>query len=68
MLLGVHALAHARPLFKRIALPGVMAGGRVAGEQAQEPVWLVRALLLLFFAAFAVFLARELERIAGALP
>lgn len=32
-----------------------------------EPVWLVRIVILLFFAAFAVFLAREVRSVVEGL-
>ena len=34
----------------------------------EEPVWLVRIVLLLFFVGFAAFLAREVYNFVQALP
>lgn len=35
-------------------------------DRIDEPVWLVRIVLLLFLVGFAAFLAREMERIVEA--
>jgi hypothetical protein len=35
---------------------------------AQEPVWLVRAVLILFLVGFAAFLAREIVNFMRSLP
>ncbi len=34
-----------------------------AGDPVEEPVWLVRAVLVLFLIGFAAFLAREIRRV-----
>lgn len=34
--------------------------------QVAEPVWFVRIVVVLFFAAFAGFLAREIAQVTGA--
>lgn len=38
------------------------------GGPAQEPVWLVRAVLVLFLVGFAAFLAREVANFVRSLP
>jgi len=57
------------------ARPTGEAGGPLAGGDAaaarprlQEPVWLVRAVLVLFLVGFAAFLAREVRAFLDALP
>jgi hypothetical protein len=36
--------------------------GKKAVPSAEEPVWLVRVVLVLFLVGFAAFLAREVQR------
>lgn len=38
------------------------------GRPVNEPVWLVRAVLLLFLVGFAAFLAREVANFVRSLP
>jgi hypothetical protein len=40
----------------------------VAPPRVQEPVWLVRVVLVLFFVGFAAFLAREVYNFVQSLP
>jgi hypothetical protein len=40
----------------------------VEGEPPQEPVWLVRFVLVLFLIGFAAFLAREVRSFLQVLP
>lgn len=44
-----------------------MEGRSAEPEAAAEPVWLVRAALVLFLIAFAAFLAREVRTVVDAL-
>ena len=37
-------------------------------DRVEEPVWLVRAVILLFLVGFAAFLAREVRNFASVLP
>ena len=39
-----------------------------SGESPQEPVWLVRFVLVLFLIGFAAFLAREVANFLDVLP
>lgn len=41
---------------------------RGAATHVTEPVWLVRAVLVLFLIGFAAFLARELRNFLSSLP
>ncbi len=40
----------------------------MGGTMAKEPVWLVRAVIVLFLIAFAAFLATEVRRVVEAFP
>ncbi|MEA3137224.1 MAG: hypothetical protein QOC71_1505 [Thermoplasmata archaeon] len=51
------------PKLARVAVPEPVAPPRV-----QEPVWLVRVVLVLFFVGFAAFLAREVYNFVQSLP
>ncbi len=40
-----------------------MVGSRPVAEEQDGPVWLVRIVIILFFLAFAGFLAREVRNV-----
>lgn len=50
------------------AVPDEAPGGSGRRGRVQEPVWLVRAVLVLFLIGFAAFLAREIANFVRSLP
>ena len=63
--------AKAGPAVTRVAVPAAARAGPAsapaASKRVEEPVWLVRAVLLLFLIGFAAFLAREVYSFVQAL-
>ena len=59
------------PALTRVAVPAAareeQAPAPPASKRIEEPVWLVRAVLLLFLIGFAAFLAREVYGFVQAL-
>lgn len=58
----------AAPTSRRVAVPADGDPQMAPRKRFEEPVWLVRAVLVLFLVGFAAFLARELRNFLSVLP